>query len=225
MSGVGRAVRDGLVPQRSSEQAPQHRDSGLWTVPNLFTLLRFVLIIPAVISIFYIDERPWLPLTLVAVFSLTDWVDGFLARLLNQYSVIGAGVGLGPNALRAMDMLEPKFKELYDQIATGNVTPGKNNVIFDTLLAKPGFGIDEGWGDHIGAPIYDRTSVHRKDLLDIMTSLIPIETVRFSKKATHYSKTHGEELRHRCVCRGLSPAPISKHWTPAQNYRVSQRRV
>ena len=90
MSGVGRAVRDGLVPQRSSEQAPQHRDSGLWTVPNLFTLLRFVLIIPAVISIFYIDERPWLPLTLVAVFSLTDWVDGFLARLLNQYSVIGA---------------------------------------------------------------------------------------------------------------------------------------
>lgn len=90
MSGVGRAVRDGLVPQRRSEQAPQHRDSGLWTVPNLFTLLRFVLIIPAVISIFYIDERPWLPLTLVAVFSLTDWVDGFLARLLNQYSVIGA---------------------------------------------------------------------------------------------------------------------------------------
>lgn len=90
MSGVGRAVRDGLVPQRRSEQAPQRRDSGLWTVPNLFTLLRFVLIIPAVISIFYIDERPWLPLTLVAVFSLTDWVDGFLARLLNQYSVIGA---------------------------------------------------------------------------------------------------------------------------------------
>lgn len=90
MSGVRRALRDGLVPQRGAERAAANRDSGLWTVPNLFTLLRFVLIIPAVISIFYIDERPWLPLTLVAVFSLTDWVDGFLARLLDQYSVIGA---------------------------------------------------------------------------------------------------------------------------------------
>ena len=101
----------------------------------------------------------------------------------SAYSVIGAGVGLGPNALRAMDMLEPKFKALYDKIATGNITPGKNNVIFDTLLAKPGFGLDEGWGDQIGAPIYDRTSAHRKDLLDIMTTLIPIATVKFGKKA------------------------------------------
>jgi salicylate hydroxylase len=82
-----------------------------------------------------------------------------------------------------MDLLSPELRALYDGIATGNITPGKNNVIFDTLLAKPGFGLDEGWGDQIGAPIYDRTSAHRKDLLDIMTSLIPIETVRFGKKA------------------------------------------
>jgi salicylate hydroxylase len=99
------------------------------------------------------------------------------------YSVIGAGVGLGPNALRAMDMLEPKLRALYDNIATGNITPGKDHVIFDTLLAKPGFGIDEAWGDSIGAPVYERTSAHRKDLLDIMTTLIPIESVRFGKKA------------------------------------------
>ncbi|KIW06832.1 uncharacterized protein PV09_02512 [Verruconis gallopava] len=109
-----------------------------------------------------------------------------------QYSVVGAGVGLGPNALRAMDMLEPKFKALYDEISTGNVTPGKDHVIFDTLLAKPGFGLDEGWGDHIGAPIYDRTSAHRKDLLDIMTSLIPIETVKFNKKATSVKQIGGK---------------------------------
>lgn len=111
-----------------------------------------------------------------------------------QYSVIGAGVGLGPNALRAMDMLEPKFKALYDGIATGNITPGKNNVIFDTLLAKPGFGLDEGWGDQIGAPIYDRTSAHRKDLLDIMTTLIPIESVKFNKKATSVTQI-GDKVR------------------------------
>lgn len=80
-------------------------------------------------------------------------------------------------------MLGPKFKALHEEIATGNITPGKNNVIFDTLLEKPGFGLDGGWGNHIGAPIYDRTSAHRMDLLDIMTSLILIETVKFNKKA------------------------------------------
>lgn len=101
----------------------------------------------------------------------------------SQYSVIGAGVGLGPNALRAMDMLEPKFRTLYDNIATGNITPGKNHAIFDVLLAKEGLGLDDGWGDSISAPIYDRTSAHRKDLLDIMTSLIPIDTVKFNKRA------------------------------------------
>lgn len=90
MNGIRKALRDGLVPPPARGEPVKHRDAGVWTIPNLFTLLRFLLIIPAVISIFYIDERPWLPLTLVAVFSLTDWVDGFLARLLDQYSVIGA---------------------------------------------------------------------------------------------------------------------------------------
>lgn len=90
MNGVLKAVRDGLVPPDRDARSVEHADSGLWTIPNLFTIARFVLIIPAVISIFHIDERPWLPLTLVAIFSLTDWVDGFLARLLNQFSQFGA---------------------------------------------------------------------------------------------------------------------------------------
>jgi salicylate hydroxylase len=108
------------------------------------------------------------------------------------YSAIGAGVGLGPNALRAMDILEPKLRTLYDTIATGNVTAGKDHVIFDTLLAKPGFGLGEGWGDSIGAPVYDRTSAHRKDLLEIMTSLIPVETVKFGKKAVKIEQSAGK---------------------------------
>lgn len=85
-----KAVRDGLVPPAHRDQPVEHPDRGVWTVPNLFTMLRFAFILPAVISIFYIDEHPWLPLTLVAIFSLTDWVDGFLARLLDQFSEFGA---------------------------------------------------------------------------------------------------------------------------------------
>lgn len=110
------------------------------------------------------------------------------------YSMIGAGIGLGPNAQAAMSLLSPSLKSLYDGIATGNITTGKNNVIFDTLLATPGFGEDNGWGQSIASPSYERTSAHRKALLEVMTSLIPKETVRFSKKATlivqHGDKVH-----------------------------------
>ena len=98
------------------------------------------------------------------------------------FSMVGAGVGLGPNAQRAMDLIEPKLKALYDGISTGNVTPGKSHVIFDARLSTDGFGEDQGWGQSIGSENYERTSAHRKDLLDIMTSLIPIKTVKFSKK-------------------------------------------
>ncbi|ALB04483.1 hypothetical protein KPaMU14_10645 [Kocuria palustris] len=84
------------------------------TVPNAFTALRFLLIIPAVIAILQIQERPWMPLVLVAIFSLTDWVDGFLARLLDQFSEFGAkldpiadriGLGLVIIALTVEGML------------------------------------------------------------------------------------------------------------------------
>jgi salicylate hydroxylase len=122
-----------------------------------------------------------------------------------QYSVIGAGVGLGPNALCAMGMLEPEFRALYDNIATGNVTPGKYHVIFDTLLANLGFGLDEGWGDHIGAPIYDRTSAHRKALLEVMASLIPSETVKFNKKPLQSSKLARKCRSHLPTARWSMP--------------------
>lgn len=118
------ALRDGLLPpslrgdepagQGRAAQSSPHADSGVLTVPNAFTALRFLLIIPAVIAILQIQERPWMPLVLVAIFSLTDWVDGFLARLLDQFSEFGAkldpiadriGLGLVIIALTVEGML------------------------------------------------------------------------------------------------------------------------
>lgn len=118
------ALRDGLLPpslrgdepagQGRAAQSSSHADSGVVTVPNAFTALRFLLIIPAVIAILQIQERPWMPLVLVAIFSLTDWVDGFLARLLDQFSEFGAkldpladriGLGLVIIALTVEGML------------------------------------------------------------------------------------------------------------------------
>jgi CDP-diacylglycerol---glycerol-3-phosphate 3-phosphatidyltransferase len=63
-------------------------------IPNLVTLSRIVLI-PLLIGIFYL---PWLSaetqnITATGVFifaGITDWLDGYLARKLNQMSAFGA---------------------------------------------------------------------------------------------------------------------------------------
>lgn len=62
-----------------------------WTLPNILTLLRIVLI-PVLVVLFYMSGS-WTPLACAAVFGLaavTDWLDGYLARRLRQQSVFGA---------------------------------------------------------------------------------------------------------------------------------------
>jgi len=65
-------------------------------VPNILTWLR-ILMIPLVVGVFYVPEA-WLSaqnqnLIATALFiaaAITDWLDGFLARRLNQMSAFGA---------------------------------------------------------------------------------------------------------------------------------------
>jgi CDP-diacylglycerol--glycerol-3-phosphate 3-phosphatidyltransferase/cardiolipin synthase len=65
-------------------------------LPNLVTLLR-ILLIPLIIGIFYLPDA-WLSYedkntaaTAVFIFAaITDWLDGYLARKLNQMSAFGA---------------------------------------------------------------------------------------------------------------------------------------
>jgi CDP-diacylglycerol--glycerol-3-phosphate 3-phosphatidyltransferase/cardiolipin synthase len=65
-------------------------------LPNLLTWLRIVMI-PVVIGVFYVPDA-WLSswhrnLIATAVFAaaaITDWLDGYLARRLNQMSAFGA---------------------------------------------------------------------------------------------------------------------------------------
>jgi cardiolipin synthase len=65
-------------------------------VPNLLTWLR-ILMIPLVVGVFYVPEV-WLSaqnqnLIATALFiaaAITDWLDGYLARRLNQMSAFGA---------------------------------------------------------------------------------------------------------------------------------------
>jgi len=68
----------------------------LWNIPNSLTILR-ILLIPVFVTIFYVSPETiaphWVNLTATLVFALaaiTDWLDGYLARVLNQTSAFGA---------------------------------------------------------------------------------------------------------------------------------------
>ncbi|KAL8389036.1 hypothetical protein RB595_008840 [Gaeumannomyces hyphopodioides] len=101
-----------------------------------------------------------------------------------EYSVVGAGIGCPPNGMRVMDAIEPRFRALYDKVCVGNKSEDAQSIFFEVMLLEQGVGRDRpwhgksGWGHHN----YLRKSAHRKALLDIMTSFIPIESVKFNKR-------------------------------------------
>ncbi len=102
----------------------------------------------------------------------------------DAFSAIGAGIGLGPNSLKAIDLLDPSFREKYNDAKTANERAAFKHSVFDALLAEDGFGANRGWHQGlVGAPYFERSSAHRKALLDIMASFIPPGTVEFSKRA------------------------------------------
>ncbi|MEO8022516.1 CDP-diacylglycerol--glycerol-3-phosphate 3-phosphatidyltransferase [Polaromonas sp.] len=63
------------------------------TIPTLMTWTRIVAI-PLIVGIFYLDISPvsqnLIATIMFVVFAATDWLDGFLARRLNQTSSFGA---------------------------------------------------------------------------------------------------------------------------------------
>jgi cardiolipin synthase len=65
----------------------------MWTIPTLMTVTR-IAAIPLIVGLFYLpietaDKNFWSTVMFV-VFALTDWLDGYLARKLNQSSAFGA---------------------------------------------------------------------------------------------------------------------------------------
>lgn len=110
------------------------------------------------------------------------------------FSTVGAGVGLGPNALQAMDLIDKRFRNMYMKIATGNLSPDKKHVMMEAMRMESGLGEGEDWWRHgdWGAPYFERTGAHRKDLLDIMTSFINEDTVRFNRTVVNIEEIHNQ---------------------------------
>ena len=65
----------------------------IWTIPNILTMAR-ILILPLIVACFFLeaDAGPaatWVCFALYVIASLTDFLDGWLARKLNQISAFG----------------------------------------------------------------------------------------------------------------------------------------
>jgi salicylate hydroxylase len=113
-----------------------------------------------------------------------------------RFDAVGAGIGLGPNALRAMELMDEKFAKMYDEIKVGNTSPDRLHEQIEILRAGEGFGITGSWqGGSISHPKFTRSSAHRKDLLEVMKSLTPEGTVKFNKRVVQIEQKDGATVQ------------------------------
>ena len=110
------------------------------------------------------------------------------------FDEIGAGVGFGPNAIQAMQLLHPKIYEGFQAISTTNGWESKLDEWYPfylgmdvgklkagTLLAtvKSMNGESPSW------------TVHRKDFLKVFASLVPKGTAVFGKRVVDVNQSRG----------------------------------
>ena len=61
----------------------------VFTLANAITLVRFALLIPVCWLVVTGAEGSWVPVILLGIWASTDWIDGVLARAMNQESRLG----------------------------------------------------------------------------------------------------------------------------------------
>lgn len=114
-----------------------------WTVPNILTVARLVAVplLPIMFLFFY---RPWADYYAIAVFvlaSVTDWVDGYLARKWGQESLFGAA--MDPIADKALVLMALLVITAYSGLAVWIVLPA-GIIIFREVFVS---GLRETLGD------------------------------------------------------------------------------
>ena len=72
----------------SADDAVEGVFDRIWTVPNLFTLIR-LLCLPWFLYLLFIDEKRAAAAWLLAALGSTDWIDGYIARRFDQGSEFG----------------------------------------------------------------------------------------------------------------------------------------
>ncbi|KAH7364504.1 hypothetical protein BKA65DRAFT_390107 [Rhexocercosporidium sp. MPI-PUGE-AT-0058] len=120
-----------------------------------------------------------------------------LYEAASAFAEIGAGVSFGPNAIRAMSLIDPEIKKGYDRIATSNALPEKKKFWFEFRLGQ----MESGWRDlkapgkegvriaQVVAGDVGQSSVHRAHFLDSLVKLVPDGVAKFGKRVESVSET------------------------------------
>ncbi|MDK3072228.1 CDP-diacylglycerol--glycerol-3-phosphate 3-phosphatidyltransferase [Sedimentitalea sp. JM2-8] len=117
-----------------------------WTLPNILTILR-LLAAPGLAVMFLYFHRPyadWFALLLFVTASVTDWIDGYLARTLKQETKLGAM--LDPIADKAMVIIALMVIVGYSSMSPWLVLPA-TMILFREVFVS---GLREYLGDTAG---------------------------------------------------------------------------
>ncbi|MBO9398937.1 MULTISPECIES: CDP-diacylglycerol--glycerol-3-phosphate 3-phosphatidyltransferase [unclassified Shimia] len=117
-----------------------------WNIPNILSVLRLIAA-PMIAVMFLYFERPyadWFALMLFLVASVTDWFDGYLARLWKQETRLGAMID--PIADKAMVVIALMVIVGYSSMSPWLVLPA-TVILFREVFVS---GLREFLGDVAG---------------------------------------------------------------------------
>ncbi|KAL4784897.1 hypothetical protein BJX76DRAFT_367288 [Aspergillus varians] len=102
----------------------------------------------------------------------------------SAFKEVGLGLTIGPAAHRAMPLIDPKIREIYDQLITTHAdSPGYEK------FRETWFEVVWATGEKAGQVLLDlkalpsgQTTVRRADFLDALVKLVPGEIAHFGKR-------------------------------------------
>jgi salicylate hydroxylase len=117
-----------------------------------------------------------------AIACLKQGVAVQLFEAASAYAPVGAGVVVSPNAIAAMQKIDPSIHEYYLKHMTTNYSPEKKHLQVDVRLGEVSGNFK--WVADIKSKSskIGLTSIHRAQYLNMLQSHLPKDFVQFSKK-------------------------------------------
>ncbi len=173
-----------------------------WTVPNILTLLR-LLAAPGVAVMFLYFHRPWadwFALILFILAAVTDWFDGYLARLWKQESKFGAM--LDPIADKAMVVIALVVLTGYSGMNPWLILPA-TVILFREVFVS-------GLREYLGADA-GRLKVTKLAKWKTTTQMIAIAVLFLGTGLNYLQQGRAPRAGEGDLPSGLSPADMANH--------------
>ncbi|EKG16053.1 Aromatic-ring hydroxylase-like protein [Macrophomina phaseolina MS6] len=106
----------------------------------------------------------------------------------NAFYETGVGLGLAPNALKALHLISPEMKKEVDKITMTNAWPSKKNNFMEARRGVSINGVSPDDSKGLPASVYSvqapngLLTVHRARLLELLCSLVPDGMTTFNKR-------------------------------------------